>query len=167
MKGNDPHDKACRACKHAYENLQHFDTCDVVGKIFTALAELTETKLANKTDMERFALFALKPDGKPMEEGWLNFHLFLWKYIIYYLTIAETEDEKFQTHAIWQAAKHRFEQKVAAKKETLRTDLLRAESRGIEPPNLERKGRCMQPLAKVNEDGTLVWDQHIITNIDR
>jgi hypothetical protein len=117
--------------------------------------------------MERFALFALRPDGKPMEEGWLNFHLLLWKYIIYYITIAETEDEKFQVHAIWQAAKHRFEQKVAAKKETLRTDILKAESRGIDAPNLERKGRCMQPLAKVNEEGTLTWDHAIVEKIEK
>ena len=167
VKGNDPNDKACRACKHEYENLQHFATCEVVGKIFTALAELTDTKLTNKTEIERFALFALRPDGKPVEEGWLNFHLLLWKYIIYYITIAEKEDEKFQTHAIWQAAKQRFEQKVAAKKETLRTDLLRAESRGLEAPNLERKGRCMQPLARVNEEGALEWDHDIVAKIDK
>ena len=56
---------------------------------------------------------------------------------------------------------------VAAKKETLRTDLLRAESRGLEAPNLESKGRCMQPLAKVNEEGALEWNHDIVAKIDK
>ena len=119
------------------------------------------------TARERFALFALLPGGKEVDKGWLNFHLLLWKYTIYQLVIVETEDAKFQPHEIWQAAWSRFKRKAAAKLEAVRTDLLRADSRGIDPPDVRSKGRCMEPIARLNMSGELVWDAELVKIIEK
>ena len=62
---------------------------------------------------------------------------------------------------IWQAAWAKFQQKTRAKTEAARTELLRAESRGTTKPTFEKKNLCMAPLAKFDEEGTLVWDEKI------
>ena len=85
VKGNDSVDKACRACGHVHENLQHLATCGVVA-VFAAHARLTKTEgLDTQTKKERYNLFAITPSGLPLEEGWINLHLLLWKFVIFYL----------------------------------------------------------------------------------
>ena len=96
-----------------------------------------------------------------MEEGWVNLHLLLWKFLIYHVVIVETEDAKFQVHETWQAAWQRLELKILAKQEAIRTDLLRADSRGLEPPDVTSRSKCMHPIAKVEQDGTITWDENI------
>ena len=150
-------------CKHAFENIQHFATCQVVGPIFEALARLAGVDMsgASLVQRERFAAFALTPTGAQLEEGWINMHLLLWKYIIFHLTQVETEDATFHAHAVWQNAWARFEKKALAKQENVRTVVLRAESRGEDPPDLERKGRPLAPIADLSGEGKILWNGKI------
>ena len=93
----------------------------------------------------------------------LEVHLLTWKYLLYQLTLVDTEHETFEPHKIWQAAWSKFQQKARAKTEAARMELLRAESRGTTKPTLEKKNLCMAPLAKFDEEGILVtvWDESI------
>ena len=43
----------------------------------------------------------------------------------------------------------------------IRTDILRADSRGDEPPDVTSKGSCLAPLASLTENGTLVWNDEL------
>ena len=174
-KGHDDNDKACRCCKHAYENLQHFATCDVLGKLFASLAEVIADSgvdsLQNydsftERDKERFALFALTPEGPKLEAGWVNLHLLIWKYIIYSLTVLQTEGTPFHTHSVWQAAWTRFTWKAEALGEKNKTTSLRAESRGEEPPDSSSRGSAMSPLAAFTPEGTLIWKANITESIE-
>ena len=169
-------DRGLPKCKHAYENLVHFASCQSAGRIFVQLRALvlsedrTPTTVIgiapSSTERESFALFGTVTRGKPLEEGWMNFHLLLWKYLIYQLTIVETEDARFQIKDVWQAALQRFKSKTLAKQASLRTDALRAESRGWSPPDLSKKGKCLQPLATVSKDGEIVWNEPLINRIE-
>ena len=153
-------DPGCRCCKHARESLVHWATCDVVGDIFEALAKIagfTTGSLKNEA-RERWALFAITPSGEKLKDGLVNLHLLIWKYLIALLTRMETEDEEYEPHKVWQAAWSKFQQKALAKSEAARTELLRAESRGLQKPTLEKKSKCMAPLVGLDEDGALVWD---------
>ena len=172
VNGNDPHEKGCRCCKHAYENLQHFATCDVVGTIFDALAALiaqtsSSLKLENMRDKERFALFCVRPDGQRIEEGWINFHLLLWKQIIYALVQVTTEDQPFKPHSIWGAAWTRFQKKALAKHESIRTVALRDQSRGNEPKDLSPMGAPMAPIASTDSQGDLIWNSSLVDQIEK
>ena len=175
-KGHDDNDKACRCCKHAYENLQHFATCDVLGKLFASLAEVIADSgvdsLQNydsftERDKERFALFALTPAGSKLEAGWVNLHLLIWKYIIYSLTVLQTEGTPFHTHSVWQAAWTRFTWKAEALGEKNKTTSLRAESRGEEPPDSSSRGSAMSPLAAFTKEGTLIWKADIKETMEK
>ena len=176
VKAHDDIDKACRCCKHAYENIQHFATCDVLGKLFASFAELVANSgvaiLKNYdaftgTEKERFALFALTPSGPNLDRGWINLHLLLWKYIIYSLTVLQTEGIPLHTHSIWQAAWQRFIWKAEALGEKVKTLHLRAESRGDEPPDSSGKGTAMSPLATFTEDGRLIWTVDLKQKIEK
>ena len=53
-----------------------------------------------------------------------------------------------------------------AKREGVRTDFLRADSRGLNPPNIANRATCMKPLATMQaETGDLVWDADIVDEI--
>ena len=39
------------------------------------------TQTTKVTDKQRHALFAIKPGGGFEDEGWVNLHLLLWKYV--------------------------------------------------------------------------------------
>ena len=167
VKGHDPGSQACRCCKHAFENLQHLSTCEIAGNIFREFARMVAVE--EKSDRlrydelslrerERFALFAAVPSGPPLQSGWINLHLLLWKHLVHLLTKVETEDAKFSEHEVWQAAWHRLERKALAKQESTKTIILRADSRGDEPPDLERKSAPLAPMASFDEFGSLVWD---------
>ena len=111
--------------------------------------------------------FAITPNATQPKAGWINLHLLLWKHMIYHLTIAETEDKPFRPHEIWQAALARFQYKANAKVEIVRTDILRAESRGNEPPDLSNRGACMAPLADITPEGKLAWNDELIERITK
>ena len=53
----------------ASSNIQHFATCDKTGRIWSALADLAGVQLdgATTTERERFALFAIAPNGTKVE----------------------------------------------------------------------------------------------------
>ena len=170
VKGHDPDNPACRCCKHAYENIQHFATCERICPIFETLAALAASSgveslkdydsLTNK-EKERFALFAITPRGARLEQGWINFHLLLWKYLIHSLTVLETENTPFQIHSIWQATWQRFERKALAKQERTKTTILRMESRGEEPHISPKIMEPIAPLASFNAEGSLIWNNDI------
>ena len=54
-----------------------------------------------------------------------------------------------------------------AKSEAARTELLRAESRGKEKPTLEKKSKCMAPMAELDTDGELVWDDNFTATMEK
>ena len=92
--------------------------------------------------------------------------MLLWKYLIYHLTIVETEDARFARADVWQAAIQRFKTKALAKRAALRTEVLRAESRGKPPPDLSKKGRCLHPLASVTKEGDIEWNEPLMRLIE-
>ena len=114
----------------------------------------------------KFALFALTPDSKKLQEGWINLHLLIWRYLIYCLTMVEVEEATFQKHEVWQAALQAFEKRALARVEHVRTDILRADSRGIEPPDVKSKGTCLEPLASITADGKLAWNEDLKKKIE-
>ena len=62
----------------------------------------------------------------------------------------------------------RVERKALAKQEHIRTVMLRAESRGIEPPDVEKKASPLTPLATITEitpEGKVVFDEPITQQI--
>ena len=89
------------------------------------------------------------------------------KHVIYRLTIVETEDAVFKPHEVWQATWARIQKKVAAKSESVRSDVLRAQSRGQDPPDLTTRGECMAPLASFSSDGVLGWNKEIVDKIKK
>ena len=125
------------------------------------MSAMSMSERRENIDRERWALFALTSSGKPLQEGWIYLHLLIWKYLTYHLTLVDTEDATFAPHEVWQAAWAKFQQKARAKSEAARTELLRAESRGAAKPTFEKKNLCMAPLAKFDDEGTLVWDESI------
>ena len=148
----------------------------MLGKLFASFAELVANSgvaiLKNYdaftgTEKERFALFALTPSGPNLDRGWINLHLLLWKYIIYSLTVLQTEGIPLHTHSIWQAAWQRFIWKAEALGEKVKTLHLRAESRGDEPPDSSGKGTAMSPLATFTEDGRLIWTVDLKQKIEK
>ena len=176
VKSHDDNDKACRCCKHAYENIQHFATCEKLGKLFADLAALAagsgveslkDYNAFSETHKERFALFALTPTGPKLDKGWINFHLILWKHIIYSLTVLQVEGTPLHIHSIWQAAWQRFVWKAEALMEKVRTSHLRAESRGDEPPDSSGKGTAISPFASFTEEGRLVWSDELKRKIEK
>ena len=72
----------CRCCNYARENILHFATCEVAGKLWSDLLLLAEkAEPQSAVGKERFALFALLPDEK-LESVWVSLHLLLWKHLI-------------------------------------------------------------------------------------
>ena len=62
----------CRCCNFARENMIHFATCEVAGKLWSDLLTLTGREdLRDQKERERFALFALLPN-EHLEAGWVN-----------------------------------------------------------------------------------------------
>jgi hypothetical protein len=173
-RGNRPtDDKACRCCRHAYENIEHFAECQKAGRIWSLLAQMAKKcdgaltihvdgAQATPQSRKKFGLFALTGNNKPLEEGWVNFHLLLWKYFIYQVTIVDTEEATYEEHGVWKAALQRFEFKAKAKSEAVKTDMLRADSRGLDPPDPQKRARCLRPLANFDKDGALVWNNPVI-----
>ena len=166
VRGHDPIDTACRVCRLTQESIEHFAECEKMRPMFDAFAHLASVDMskATVTEWRRFALFALPPRGK-MAEGWINMHLLLWKQCVYQLTTVSTEDATFSSHEVWQAAWARFERKALAKQEHIRTILLRAESRGIEPPDVIKKASPLTPLATITPEGKVVFDESIVQQI--
>ena len=52
-----------------------------------------------------------------------------------------------------------------AKQESTKAIILRADSRGDEPPDLERKGAPLAPIASFNEYGSLVWNDEFYNKV--
>ena len=64
-----------------------------------------------------------------------------------------------------------LKRKALAKAESVRTELLRAESRGESPPSLDSKAKCLAPLATFAARGegdvvVVVWDDTIVKQIE-
>ena len=114
---------------------------------------------------ERFALFGITPNGALIAEGWINLHLLLWKYVIYQLVIVETEDASFEHHAIWNAAWSQFQYRAKAKQESIKSELIRHDSRGNDVPDMTRRGKCMEPIGSAEANGKIVYDEVIVQSI--
>ena len=126
-------------------------------------SQFTTTRaLAQRTRKVR--AFRGGPECPPLESGWINLHLLLWKRLLHLLTKVETEDAKFSEHEVWQAAWHRLERKAMAKQESTKAIILRADSRGDEL-DLERKGAPLAPIASFNEYGSLVWNDEFYNKV--
>jgi hypothetical protein len=158
---------ACRCCKHVLENIQHYATCQVVGEIFKQLAALAgvDMRHASLQEQERFALFALPPGGARLARGWINLHLILWKYAIYALVQVELDEQKFHAHEVWRATWVRFDRRILAKAEALRTVALRADSRGTEPRDLSAASIHTSPIAEFNSEGALIHNEAVVGKI--
>ena len=77
----------------------------------------------------------------------------------------DTEGTKLEPHRVWSEAWQRFQKKAAACSELIKTKLLRADSCGDEPPNLEKAGGPTAPLASFDANGRLVWDETLSKRI--
>ena len=79
--------------------------------------------------------------------------------------LVETEDAPFHPHVIWRAAWDNLEKKVNAKRESVYTEYLRADSRGDTVPDLSKRSRCIQPIAEFNSEGRLEWNDVVVEKI--
>ena len=70
-----------------------------------------------------------------------------------------------KVHEVWQATWARLESKILAKKESVRSEILRADSRGDEPPCMKRKSTAFAPLAKFTPEGELEWNDELVNKI--
>ena len=115
-KGHDETDQECRCCRVAFENIQHWATCQSVQPIFRALARMMGVTVQwdDKRRAERFVLFLEVEGVKRQPAGWVNFHLVLWKYLIYQFVLVELEEEAFAPHEVWRATLDRFEKRAHA-----------------------------------------------------
>jgi hypothetical protein len=167
----------CRCCSHAYENLQHFPTCDAAKKIFTDLYSLVTKhshvdhvfrppKLLRSYGLqwERFCLFALLPRYK-LESSIVDLHSLLWKQFIAHLVRIELEGEKFDTTQVWAPAWARLEKKILALKFKVNEIKRRAESRGEKTPDLSKRSKNITPIATFNEEGDLKWNDELVKEI--
>jgi len=164
--GKQDGDHACRVCKVAWENLQHFATCQRTGRVFEELATAMAIQPANfgllsTKEKERFALFLLTPSGPPAP-AWLNLHLLLWKYLITAITAVDTEDRRFIKYNVWKSTWDQFKWKADALSVKANMSVDRNASRGEDPPNLERKSAILSPIASLNETGAIVWNDEIV-----
>ena len=91
----------------------------------------------------------------------------LWKYVIFSLVRVDTEDEPFKAHKVWKEAWSRFERKALAKVESIRSDFLRAESRGDEKPEIKGRADPLAPIATLDEEGCIVWNKTIVDKIKK
>ena len=158
-------DGQCRCCARARESLQHFTQCSFVGEVFLAFRNLTKVKVTDEKEQVRYDLFTIRPDGLDEHEGWVNLHLLLWKQVIAAITRVDTEDETFKPEPLWAWAWANFERKALAHQEKFRTRVLRARSRGDQPPSPETAMRPLAPLATFSENGFLVWDKDLVKQI--
>ena len=78
----------------------------------------------------------------------------------------ETEDEEFTPHQIWFATWKRFRKRALALQEKNKTITLRKEGRGEDPPDFSEKGKALAPIARLHKDGTLAWDDELVTRIE-
>ena len=119
-----------------------------------------QINMERETDRERYDLFALLPDGQE-EEGWINLHFLIWKYLIALLTRVELEDARFEPTDVWYPAWSRFEGKVLALSERAKAKVARATNRGDLPPDLSSMSRAAEPIASLDEYGKVIWDKKI------
>ena len=171
----------CRCCLHAYENLQHLATCEKIArKIFKPIYGMIMSEIdggresgpdnggripatqkydaLDTTQKERFGLFAILPGNKKTPEGWINFHLLIWKHIVAHLVRIDTENETFDPRQVWRPAWIRMERKCLALQEKTQALIRLYESRANPfPPDVSRKGAPMYPLADIRPDGSLKW----------
>ena len=115
-------------------------------------------------EKERFDLFALLPEGE-LDEGWINLHLLLWKYIIAAMVRVDTEEETFSISEVWRAAWTRMQRKMLALHERKKTVILRALSRGEEEPDMSEAGSAMEPIASLDAEGKLKWNKELVKKI--
>ena len=155
--------------------IQHFASCSKLRELFEELASIAKVVLPNApgwrpdekttTIREAWALFALPPGEERPELGIVSLHLVIWKYIVYNLTLAETEGKAFETRHVWRAAWKCFKSKVDAKSIVLRRMVQRSESRGENVPDLTKYNRLTEPFALFDEGGHAVFDKAIAARV--
>ena len=151
----------CRCCGVAYENIQHFTHCEKAKDIFTELHAMSGAPpIIEEKEWERFCLFGLLPQGK-MEEGWTALLLLLWKHLIAHLVQIEIEGARFKTTNVWAPAWKRLERKILALGVKVKDVNLRADSRGMNPPDARPRSKPMPPIANFTEEGSLEWNETI------
>ena len=167
-KGHDETDQECRCCRVAFENIQHWATCQSVQPIFRALARMMGVTVQwdDKRRAERFVLFLEVEGVKRQPAGWVNFHLVLWKYLINQFVLVELEEETFAPHEVWRATLDRFEKRAHAKQVSIQADILLADSRGEDPPDVSLKKNPLKPLGEFHPGtGAIEWDAKIIDSL--
>ena len=165
----------CRCCGHAYENIQHLATCEkLLRHVFRPLYELImmgwqspdgtcplpKHSSLDRNELERFGLFCILPGNIKTPDGWVNFHLLLWKHIIAHMVRIDTEDEKYDPRNIWEPAWIRLERKCLVIQENAQSVLRLYESRGYGVlPDVKKRGRPMFPIGYIGGDGILGWSE--------
>ena len=85
---------------------------------FSLTLRAGSSKISIETDISSTINIVAQRNAPPLESGWINLHLLLWKHLVHLLTKVETEDAKLSEHEVWQAAWHRLERKAMAKQES-------------------------------------------------
>ena len=106
------------------------------------------------------------PDPKyKLESSIVDLHSLLWKQFIAQLVRIELEGEKFDATQVWAPAWARLEKKVLALKFKVNEIKRRAESRGEEIPDLSKRSKAIDPIAKFSENGDLKWNDEFVKEI--
>ena len=77
----------------------------------------------------------------------------------------DTEDAKFSKKHVWRSTWRRYESKSLALYEKVQVVMRRAESRGEDPPDPQKRGHPMEPIASISEAGDLIWNTEIVKAI--
>ena len=94
-------------------------------------------------------------------------HLLIWKHIVAHMTRIDTEGIKFDPRDIWNPVWIRLERKCLAIAEKAQASIRLAESRAWKPPPMGKRGAPMRPIAEIDDDGRIVWEETIITTIKK
>ena len=87
-------------------------------------------------------------------------------YSLYQFVLVELEEEVFAPHEVWRATLDRFEKRAHAKQVSIQADILLADSRGEDPPDVSLKKNPLKPLGEFHPGtGAIEWDATIIDSL--
>ena len=114
-------------------------------------------KLAGLRASPKLVLLGAVSDREVMPKGLAALWLIFWKFVILAFTQTGTEGAAFNAEVAWLQAVRRFMVRVHASVHTYRVACVWAEGAGRQPPPASPLNLLLTPLARVSEQGELVW----------
>ena len=142
----------CRCCGGPTEHFVHLAGCPALVKYWVRLC-----KLAGLRASPKLVLLGAVSDREVMPKGLAALWLIFWKFVILAFTQTGIEGAAFNAEVAWLQAVRRFMVRVHASVHTYRVACVWAEGAGRQPPPASPLNLLLTPLARVSEQGELVW----------